>query len=71
MRTPDLHHADQIGFGPETTIGKHPHNARVLVRPFSASGLNLRQRFRMAWAVFTGKYDALSWFPLPNAQAQR
>ena len=66
MRTPELHHADEICFGPETTIRKHPHNVRVLVRPLSASGLNFRQRLRMAWGVFTGNYDALSWFDLPN-----
>lgn len=62
MKTPQIHHADQIGFGPETTVGKHPNNIRVLVRPLSLSGLNLAQRIRMAWGVFTGKYDALSWF---------
>jgi len=71
MRTPQLHHADEICFGPETMIGKHPYNKRVLVRPLSMSGLNLRQRLRMAWGVLIGRYDALSWFDLPNADGSR
>lgn len=71
IRTPELYHADQLGFGPTTTIDKHPHNIHVLVRPLSMSGINMLQRLRMAWGVFTGKYDAVRWIEPNNRDLPR
>lgn len=46
---------------PSAILG--PKDIWVPARPESLSGLNLVQRLRVAWAVFTGKYDAVDWDP--------
>ena len=39
-------------------------------RPAGYHGICLRARLRIAWRVFTGEYDALSWtLPTPPAEA--
>ena len=59
-KAPALYNLNQLraaitGKAPATQIGKKWVPARPL-------GLfSLRNRLRLAWGVFTGKYDALQW----------
>jgi len=38
-----------------------PDGRYVAARPMGWPGYALRLRLRLAWAVFTGRYDALRW----------
>lgn len=59
MRTPMAYLADDIA---EWSTRKELHpGCWSLARPESWTGLNLRQRFKLAWTVFTGRCDALKW----------
>lgn len=35
-------------------------------RPLSYGGIGLFKRIRLAWGVFTGRYDALDWEDQPH-----
>lgn len=38
-----------------------PDGRWVPARPMGWQGLSIRQRFRCAWLVFTGRADVLQW----------
>lgn len=58
MKTPNLISADQLYSGEDPQTGLVLHGWRT-VRPTSYP--SLLRRFRLAWGVFTGRYDALNW----------
>lgn len=59
MRLPDIYNADAIK---RWDVEKNGGNDYwYLARPLGMQTLSLRQRFKVAWGVFTGRYDALKW----------
>ena len=58
-RTPIVYSASEIATWP-TSEEFHPNLWRP-ARPCPITGLRLKMRLRIAWWVFIGKYDALSW----------
>ena len=58
MRQPQVIYADELTRDwPETEVPMHGY---VKSRPWPKSG-DWVQRLRLAWAVFTGRMDALQW----------
>lgn len=57
MKYPHLHNRSDLNsdWDVAALIGDKWHPARPLGYP------SLRNRFRLAWGVFTGRYDALKW----------
>ena len=43
------------------SLRKTPNGNWILARPLSLSTLNLLERFKLAYHVFIGRYDALDW----------
>lgn len=65
MRVPGIHNADALKkYGDDTFVTVRGDNGFmkkgfVLERPKSSGGIITR--FQLAWMVFTGKADALTW----------
>jgi hypothetical protein len=59
MRTPAVYLADDIKTW--STQRMLAPGCWSLARPMSWSSFDLRTRFKLAWRVFTGRYDALVW----------
>lgn len=58
MKTPSIRYADDLKKWSELAeINGH----WVCARPLSWGGLSLIWRLKLAFKVFTGKYDALVW----------
>ena len=58
MRTPNIIYADDVAkWDVATEVG----DIWVCARPCSIGGIRFPWRLRLAWYVFTGKYDALVW----------
>jgi hypothetical protein len=68
MRTPQLFWTFQIRNTQMWTETKR--RGWVPARPLCFQGIALRTRLRLAWAVFTGKYDVLSWESEHESQEQ-
>ena len=63
MKTPMIYGATQLNNWPTTVV---PHDqVPYMARPMGWQGSFVIHRLRLAWGVFTGKYDALRW---PNGQ---
>lgn len=61
MSVPQIIHADQLTKDwPRVEIVDAAGRGWMLVRPYALG--NVITRVRLAWGVFTGKYDALMWF---------
>lgn len=59
MNSPSIYTADHLR---DWGVSKELKNGRwVYARPLGYQGLCLRQRLKLAWGVFTGRYDALYW----------
>lgn len=43
----------------------------VMARPLGWQGLCLAKRLKLAWGVFTGRYDVLKWPTQPEALHER
>jgi hypothetical protein len=62
MNTPHLFWARQLK---EWEISaKGPLGIYHMARPMGFQGLCIRQRLKLAWGVFTGRYDAVQWSEL-------
>lgn len=59
MSAPTLYTADELRRW-QCDAGL-PDGRWVAARPMGWPGLALRLRLRLAWAVFTGRYDAVKW----------
>jgi hypothetical protein len=68
MRTPQLFWTHQIRNTNMWTETKR--RGWVPARPLGFQGIALRTRLRLAWAVFTGKYDVLRWESEHESQEQ-
>lgn len=58
MRTPTIRYADDIK---EWDCTAEIDGKWVLARAYSTRGIWFLWRLKLAWYVFTGKYDALAW----------
>ena len=62
-QTPQLFNADELVFTDEKTLTTIHDDKKqitwILARPWSID--SWPTRFRLAWGVFFGKYDALKW----------
>ena len=63
MSAPNLFWARQLKEWPCETAGKL--GVYHMARPIGFQGMFLPHRIRLAWGVFTGKYDAVRWSELP------
>jgi hypothetical protein len=62
-REPFLHHVELIGnLNNEVFIGDEGSRSWMKARPECPNGcFGIVHRIKLAWGVFTGKYDALLW----------
>jgi hypothetical protein len=59
MRQPDIYMADSIkNWDCDKEL---PNGAWVPARPYGHNAFSWRWRFKLAWFVLIGKYDALYW----------
>jgi hypothetical protein len=65
MNTPNLFSVQQLCEHATTTLEQQA-GRWVPARPLGFQGLFLRQRLRLAWAVFTGRCDAVHWNTKPD-----
>jgi hypothetical protein len=63
MRAPHLYYVPELIRWGSSTQTCHPEAGWIPARPIPYYGMSLRQRLSLAWAVFTGKYDAVYWEP--------
>ena len=59
MRIPNIKYADDIKQWDCTT--ERDGGKWVCARPYCVGGIRVLRRLKLAWYVFTGKYDALAW----------
>ena len=58
MRVPDVYVADEfIDYG----VSREVNGKWCFARPVGLWSFCVIQRVRIAWRVFTGRYDALTW----------
>ena len=62
MSAPNLFWARELKEWSISAIG--PLGIRHMCRPSGFHGLCLRRRLKLAWGVFTGRYDAVRWTEL-------
>jgi hypothetical protein len=63
MNTPHLYYVPELVKWENTTQTCHPEAGWIPARPLGFQGLSLKRRLKLAWGVFTGKYDAMYWEP--------
>lgn len=63
MNTPHLYYVTELVKWANTTQTEHPEAGWIPARPLGFQGFSLKRRLKLAWAVFTGKYDAVYWEP--------
>jgi hypothetical protein len=61
MNTPHLFQVSSLVEFATTVKQEHPEAGWIPTRPLGFQGLCLRRRLHIAWNVFTGRYDAVSW----------
>lgn len=66
MNTPHLYFVPELVEWAQHTQTNHPEAGWIPARPLGFQGFSLRTRLKLAWAVFTGKYDAVYWEPTLN-----
>jgi hypothetical protein len=65
MNTPNLFSVQQL-CEHATTVLTQQSGRWVPARPLGFQGLFFRHRLRLAWAVFTGRCDAVHWSVKPD-----
>jgi hypothetical protein len=63
LNTPHLYYVPELVKWANTTQTCHPEAGWIPARPLGFQGLSLKRRLKLAWGVFTGKYDAMYWEP--------
>lgn len=63
MNTPHLYYVPELTKWANENQTKHPEAGWIPARPLGFQGFSLKRRLKLAWAVFTGKYDAVYWEP--------
>jgi hypothetical protein len=63
MGAPHLFQISELMEFTSTVAQRHPDLGLIPTRPMCWPGLALRRRLKVAWGVFTGKYDAVFWEP--------
>jgi hypothetical protein len=63
MGAPHLFQISELMEFTSTVSQRHPDLGWIPTRPLTWPGLALRRRLKVAWGVFTGKYDAVFWEP--------
>ena len=58
MKTPCIRYADDIE---KWDCATEIDGKWVCARPYGTEGIWFLWRLKLAWYVFTGKYDALAW----------
>jgi len=66
MNTPHLYYVPELVKWSQTASTCHPEAGWIPLRPLGFQGLSLKRRLKLAWGVFTGKYDAVYWEPTPR-----
>lgn len=61
MRQPDMYGATELIQGDTVTRERVEDGAWIPARSYPHNAFGWTWRFGMAWAVFTGKADALFW----------
>ena len=60
MRVPDVYAVNSLrNWDVDTEIHT---GVWVPARPMSRPGINIIRRFKIAWNVFIGKWDAVEWY---------
>ena len=62
MNTPNLFWARELKEWDMSTSGRL--GIWHMARPIGFQGICLRRRLKLAWGVFTGRYDAVRWSEL-------
>lgn len=63
MGAPHLFQVSDLVELTESMKQKHPEAGWIPLRPLTWPGIALCRRLKVAWGVFTGKYDAVFWEP--------
>jgi hypothetical protein len=63
MGAPHLFQISELVEFATTVNQRHPQAGLIPMRPMCWPGLALKRRLKVAWGVFTGKYDAVFWEP--------
>jgi hypothetical protein len=66
MRQPEVYSAEAIKSWPNSM--EMPSGKWVPCRPLGHNLYSFRYRIRIAWYVFTGRYDALIWCDYPRTK---
>lgn len=61
MNTPTKYSAYDLQNSEWSVYTRHRVRGLVPARPLGWSGLCLVKRFKLAWGVFTARYDVLDW----------
>jgi hypothetical protein len=61
MNTPHLFQVSKLVEFATEVKQLHPEAGWIPLRPLGFQGLCLRRRMQLAWGVFTGRFDAVSW----------
>jgi hypothetical protein len=63
MNTPHLYQVSDLVKDTQEKATLHSERGWIPVRPLGFEGLSLRRRLKLAWGVFTGRFDAVDWVP--------
>lgn len=63
-QVPDVYTADYISKESRSTLSEYSSGKWTPARPLSIGGLWIR--IKLAFGVFTGRYDALDWEDIEN-----
>lgn len=63
MNTPHLYQVSDLVESTQQASQLHPECGWIPVRPLGFQGISLKRRLKLAWGVFTGRYDAVFWEP--------
>lgn len=63
MRQPDIYAVEALHSWPNKELVQLPDGRQYwrLARPMVHNAFSWRWRFKLAWEVFTGEYDAVRW----------
>lgn len=64
MNAPHLYYVPELVQWAQENQTYHPEAGWIPARPLGYQGPAFVRRLKLAWAVFTGQYDAVYWRPL-------